>query len=103
MDERLKKFLYMAVGLASTSEKVRTLLAKMEIEGRLTKEEGERIINELFNSGKGELAHLSDELKNSLNELMQEIQTPSIKEMNELKKRISELEAKLNKPSDHEI
>lgn len=93
----------MAVGLASTSEKVRALLEKMEIEGKLTEEEGERIINELFNSGKGELEHLSDELKSSLNELMQEIQTPSMKEMNELKKRIAELEAKLNKPSDHEI
>ena len=103
MDERLKKFLYMAVGMASTSQKVRALLEKMEIEGQLTEEEGERIINELFASGKGELAHLSDEIKEGLKNLMQEIQTPSVKEVNDLKQRISDLEEKLNRLHNDEI
>ncbi len=51
MDQRITKLLYMAVGLASTSEKVRAMLRKMDVEGQLTEEEGKRIVDELLNSG----------------------------------------------------
>lgn len=95
MDSRLTKLLYMAVGLASTSEKVRALLSKMDVEGQLTEEEGKRIVEELLNTGKEQALELKNDARDSLISLMREMQTPTMNDIEALKQRIAELEAKL--------
>jgi polyhydroxyalkanoate synthesis regulator phasin len=46
MDEQLKKLLFMGLGLASTSRRAKFLLDKIEIEGKLSEEEGRRITDD---------------------------------------------------------
>ena len=95
MDQRITKLLYMAVGLASTSEKVRAMLRKMDVEGQLTEEEGKRIVDELLNSGKEQANELKNEVRDNLLSLMREMQTPTMNDVEKLNQRIAELEAKL--------
>ncbi|HLP33767.1 MAG TPA: hypothetical protein VK202_09860 [Bacteroidia bacterium] len=95
MDQRITKLLYMAVGLASTSEKVRAMLRKMDVEGQLTEEEGKRIVDELLNSGKEQANELKNEVRDNLLSLMREMQTPTMNDVEKLNQRIAELEARL--------
>lgn len=95
MDQRITKLLYMAVGLASTSEKVRAMLRKMDVEGQLTEEEGKRIIDELLNTGKEQANELKNEVRDNLLSLMREMQTPTMNDVEKLNQRIAELEARL--------
>jgi polyhydroxyalkanoate synthesis regulator phasin len=85
----------MAVGLASTSEKVRAMLRKMDVEGQLTEEEGKRIVDELLNSGKEQANELKNEVRDNLLSLMREMQTPTMNDVEKLNQRIAELEARL--------
>jgi len=96
MEDKLKSFLYMAIGLASTSEKARNMLDKMSIEGKLSEEEGRRIIDEIFNTGKGAGNELKDELLAKFNDMLLELQIPSRKDIEDLKSRITQLEVQLN-------
>ena len=95
MDQRITKLLYMAVGLASTSEKVRAMLRKMDVEGQLTEEEGKRIVDELLNSGKEQANEIKNEVRDNLLSLMREMQTPTMNDVEKLNQRIAELEARL--------
>jgi len=85
----------MAVGLASTSEKVRAMLRKMDVEGQLTEEEGKRIVDELLNTGKEQANELKNEVRDNLLSLMREMQTPTMNDVEKLNQRIAELEARL--------
>ncbi len=95
MDARLKQLLYLAVGVASTSSKAKLLLNKMEIEGKLTEEEGKRIIDEVINSAKSTGSNVKDELSNYLQDLLSELQTPTKKEFCELQEKVAKLEQEL--------
>ncbi len=92
----------MAVGLASTSQKAKQLLDKMNVEGRITEEEGKRIIDELFNSGKDSAAHIKEDIKLYITDILGELQTPTQKAFNELQERVAQLEAQL-KNRQHEV
>lgn len=93
MDEQLKRFLYMGIGLASLSKRARFLLDKLEIEGQLGEEEGKRIVEDILKEVKGEGAHLKDDFYRYLHDTLNEFETPSRKDLNELKQRVEKLEA----------
>lgn len=95
MDERLKQLLHLAVGVASTSQKAKLLLSKMEIEGKLTEEEGKRIINEVIDTAKSTGNNVKDELSNYLQDLLNELQTPTKKEFLALQEKVAQLEQEL--------
>lgn len=93
MEDRLRKMLYMAVGLASTSQKIKYLFEKADIEGKLTEEEGKRLLDELWSKGKLEADLLTKEFKDKVAEILFELKTPSQKEFDDLKLRVEKLEA----------
>ncbi|MCF8253610.1 MAG: hypothetical protein K9H61_13635 [Bacteroidia bacterium] len=93
MEDRLKSLLFMGVGLASTSRKAKLLLDKLEMEGQLSEEEGRRIVSEIMDGVKSEGAHLQEDVYRYLHEILNEVDTPSKKEFNELKLRVEKLEA----------
>ncbi|MFN4082177.1 MAG: phasin family protein [Bacteroidia bacterium] len=97
MDQRIKDLLYMAVGLASTSQKIKVLLDKMHIEGKLTEDEGKRIVNELFENTKNTADNFKDEIGLYIQDILNELKTPTLKEFEELKTRIAKLEAELHR------
>ena len=89
----------MTVGLASASQKARQLLDKMEIEGHLSEEEGKRIIDELIKSGKSEATDFQGEILQYIQKIYEEIETPSVRQLNELRQRIEVLEQQLKEKS----
>lgn len=90
----------MAVGIAATSKKIKQLLEKMEIEGNLSEEEGKRILNEIYESGISEATHIREEIRGHITKILDEVDTPSKREFNELKARIEKLESSLNQRKD---
>ncbi len=92
----------MGVGLASTSRKAKLLLDKMEIEGSLSEEEGRRIVSEFVAEVKGTGAHLQDDVYRYFHEVLNELDTPSKKELFDLRARVEKLEAIL-KSQGHDI
>lgn len=102
MDDRLKSLIYMGVGLASTSQKAKLLLEKMDLEGRLSEEEGKRIVGEIVSSIKQEGNHLQDEAFRYLHDIFNELESPSKKEFIALQNRVEKLE-KCLKELGHDI
>ena len=92
MDDRLKKLLYSGIGIASLSRRAKFLL---EIEGKLSEEEGKRIVDEITAELKGEGQHLKDDFYGFLEQSLSEFETPTRRELNELKARIEKLETLL--------
>jgi len=66
------------------------------VEGRLTEEEGKRIVDELFQSGKNSADEVKEQVRQYFAETLSELQTPSQKAFNDLEKRVAQLEARLN-------
>lgn len=93
MDEQLKKLLFMGLGLASTSRRAKFLLDKIEIEGKLSEEEGRRITDEMLAAFKSEGSSFGSDVKNYLNDTLSEFETPSRKEFMQLQERVAKLEA----------
>jgi polyhydroxyalkanoate synthesis regulator phasin len=96
MDDKIKSLMYMAIGLASSSDKARRLLEKWNVDGQLSEEEGKRIINELFHSGADAGNELKQELKKQIDEILLELQLPSKREIADLHARMDALEKRLN-------
>lgn len=102
MDERLKNLLFMGIGLASTSQKAKILLDKLELEGKLSEEEGRRIVAELIDGVKQEGSHLQENVYEYMAEVLNELNSPSKREFMELQNRVKELEDKL-KEKGHDV
>ncbi len=92
----------MGLGLASTSRRAKFLLDKIEIEGKLSEEEGRRITDEMLAAFKNEGNSLGSDIKNYLNDTLSEFETPSRKEFVALQERVAKLEAIL-KSLGHDI
>jgi polyhydroxyalkanoate synthesis regulator phasin len=93
MDEQLKRLLFMGLGLASTSRRAKFLLDKIEIEGKLSEEEGRRITDEILSALKSESGNVGNDIKDYLNDALSELETPSRKEFKLLQDRVQKLEA----------
>jgi len=93
MDEQLKRLLFMGLGLASTSRRAKFLLDKIEIEGKLSEEEGRRITDEILSALKSESGNVGNDIKDYLNDALSEFETPSRKEFKLLQDRVQKLEA----------
>lgn len=93
MDDRLKSLLYMGVGLASTSRKAKALLDKMEVEGRLSEEEGKRLVGEITDELRSTGNGFKNEVADYLDGVFEQLDTPTRREYHELKERVARLEA----------
>lgn len=83
----------MGVGLASTSRKAKALLDKMEVEGRLSEEEGKRLVGEITNELRSTGNDFRNEVADYLDGIFNELDTPTRREYNDLKARVAHLEA----------
>jgi polyhydroxyalkanoate synthesis regulator phasin len=103
MDERIKSLIYTAVGLASTSEKARKLLESFHIEGKLSEEEGRRIIDEIMTNTTQTGMDIKEQLEQKIQEILLELQMPSRKEWMAMQERFSKIEQELEKLKKHEL
>lgn len=100
MEDFFKKFLYTGVGLASlTAEKLQESIDDLVGKGKLSEKEGKKILNDFFDSTEAKKDEFESRLKEMADQMMDRFNFASQNEIEELRNRIAELEAKLEKVS----
>ncbi len=120
MENSFKNFLYTGVGLvAMTAEKIqhsfdklvsegklsmeegKKLIAKLEKEGKISGEEGKKMMDDFIKNAKSKKNEYETQMKGIAERVIGSFNFATEKEMTDLKKRVAILEAKLkaaNKP-----
>ena len=96
MEDTFKKFLYTGVGMVtSTIEKVQSKINELVDEGKLTENEGRKVVDDLLE----DLDHKKDDyegkVRNFMEGVMSKFDLPTRKEVTDLESKIADLEAKL--------
>ena len=94
MAELFKKFLYTSVGLvSSTSERMQTLISDLVEKGRLSEDEGKKIVDEFTEGTTEKRNEFEDRLSSLVEDIMHKLSIPTRAQIEALEERIEELEA----------
>lgn len=100
MEDVFKKFLYTGLGLAAlTIEQVQKGVDELVSNKKISKEEGRKIVEDVMQKTTSKKEELEGQFKKMAEEVMEKFSFSRNKEIEELEKRISILEAKLKKSS----
>jgi polyhydroxyalkanoate synthesis regulator phasin len=96
MEDMFKKFLYSGVGMVtSTVEKVQSTVNRLVEEGKISENEGKKVIDDLLE----DMDHKKDEyegkVRGFLENLLAKFDFPTRNEVESLEKKIADLEAQL--------
>ena len=98
IEEVFKKVVYTGVGLvAMTGEKLKNAVDDLIKEEKLSTKEGEKIVKDFFKNTEEKSKELEEDLKNAVNKVIAKFNFARKEELKELEKRITDLEAQLNK------
>ncbi|MCI4668793.1 MAG: hypothetical protein MRZ79_11705 [Bacteroidia bacterium] len=98
MEDFFKKFLYTGVGLASlTAEKLQESIDDLVGKGKLSEKEGKKILNNFYDSTEAKKDEFESKLKEIADQMKDRFNFASLAEVDQLKARVAELEAKLEK------
>jgi polyhydroxyalkanoate synthesis regulator phasin len=93
MIELLKKATYIGVGFASMSkDKLEEFAKEISDNSDISEEEGRKMVKEFIEESKKAGSSVEDRLEGIMQKLFQKMDIPSRKEVDNLKKRIEELE-----------
>lgn len=96
MEDLLKKFLYTGVGLVSTTaEKLQKAVDELVDKGKLSKDEGAKVVEDLKADTQTKRQEYEARLKSLIDNALSAFQFPSKTDMDSLVKRVEALEAKL--------
>ncbi|MGI6037581.1 MAG: phasin family protein [Limnochordia bacterium] len=96
LSETLKKWLMTGVGLAVvTVDKIEELVKDLVQQGQVTQEEGEELLSSLLARADKERQELSARISQEARRLVESMGFVRAEEMEELRKRVLELEARL--------
>ncbi|HDJ28948.1 MAG TPA: hypothetical protein ENF28_06865 [Proteobacteria bacterium] len=91
-----RKFLLLGIGaLSLTEERLEQIISGMVKKGEISRQEGRDLVQEMLKKIKQEKDNLSEKIKKEFDSLMDKVDVPKQSEINELKQRVAELEAKL--------
>ena len=91
-----RKFLLLGIGaLSLTEERLEQIISGMVKKGEISRQEGRDLVQEMLKKIKQEKNNLSEKIKKEFDSLMDKVDVPKQSEINELKQRVAELEAKL--------
>ncbi len=91
-----RKFLLLGIGaLSLTEERLEQIISGMVKKGEISRQEGRDLVQEMLKKIKQEKDDLSGKIKKEFDCLMDKVDVPKQSEINELKQKIAELEAKL--------
>jgi polyhydroxyalkanoate synthesis regulator phasin len=94
MAELFKKFLYTSVGLVSnTGERVQTLVTDLISKGRISEEEGKKIVEEFTASTSDKRNEFEERMTSLVEDIMHKLNLPTRAQIEALEERIEELEA----------
>ena len=93
MAEMFKKFLYTSVGLVSnTGERVQKLVVDLIDNGKLSEEEGKKIVEEFAAGTEDKRREFEDRISNLIEDIMTKLNLPTRAQIDALEERIEELE-----------
>jgi polyhydroxyalkanoate synthesis regulator phasin len=97
MEDLFKKFLYTGVGLvALTAEKIQKTVDRLVSEDKLTTDEGKKIVDEFVKNTQTKKEEFETQLRSITEKVIRSFDFATAHELNELKKRVEALEAKMN-------
>jgi polyhydroxyalkanoate synthesis regulator phasin len=97
MEDLLKKFIYTGVGLvALTAEKVQEIVDDLVNDGKLTKDEGKKILGDILETTETKKDEYEDKLKTFMESIVERFNLPTRSELESLQKRIKSLEKQLD-------
>ncbi len=107
MEELFRKFLYTGVGIvALTAEKLQESVDEMVGKGKVSKDEGKRIVQDFVDNMESKRDDFEDRLKEAADSMTSSLKLPQFatkEEVDALMSRISSLEAKLGTEPDAEV
>ena len=93
MEDLFKKVLYTGVGLVSvTAEKLQEAVDKLVSENKISREEGRKVVDELFQNTENKREEFESQLKDIVEEVVSRVKLVSQKDFDSLLKRVEELE-----------
>ncbi len=100
MEDIFKKFLYTGLGLAAlTIEQVQKGVDELVSNKKISKEEGRKIVEDVVQKTTSKKEELEGQFKKLAEEVMEKFSFSRSKELEDLKRRVTILEAKHNKSS----
>jgi polyhydroxyalkanoate synthesis regulator phasin len=97
MIEIIKKTVLAGLGLAfMTKEKAEATAKKIVKDAKIAEEEGKKFVDEVLKKSEEAKKSLEKSVENIVNSTLQKLDIPSRSEVEKLKKKISELEKKIN-------
>lgn len=107
MEELFRKFLYTGVGIvALTAEKLQESVDEMVGKGKVSKDEGKRIVQDFVDNMESKRDDFEDRLKEAADSMTSSLKLPQFatkEEVDALMSRISSLEAKLGSEPAAEV
>lgn len=92
-----RKFLLLGIGaLSLTEERLEQIISGMVKKGEISRQEGRDLVQEMLKKINQEKDNLSEKIKKEFDSLMDKVDVPKQSELNELKQKIVELEAKID-------
>lgn len=96
MEDLFKKFLYTGVGfVALTAEKLQESIDELVGDGKLSKDEGKKIVDDFKENTESKKEEFERRLKEAADNVINKLSFPNMEDYQNLVKRVDELEAKL--------
>ncbi len=98
MQDILKKALSLGLGaLLVSKDKIEDVVNELVKKGELGQEEGKNLVNELIEKGEASVNEVEVKIEKIVKGIMEKLNLPTRKELDELKSEIEQLKEKLNK------
>lgn len=97
MEGLFKKFIYTGVGLVSlTAERLQKSVDELVSKGKLSEDEGRKVVDDLMTETEGKREEFESRIRSIVEKVMNRIDYPSHKEVQDLRARIEVLETRLD-------
>jgi polyhydroxyalkanoate synthesis regulator phasin len=97
MEDLFRKFIYTGVGLvALTAEKLQENIDELVGKGKLTEDEGKKLVEDFINNAESRKDEFEAKLKSVAENVMEGLTLPTSSEIEALNKRLEALEAKID-------
>ncbi len=97
MQDLLRKALSLGFGVLLVSkDKIEDVVNELVKKGELGQEEGKNLVNELIEKGEASMSEMEVKIEKIVKGVMEKLNLPTRKELDELKSEIEQLKEKLN-------
>lgn len=103
MKKKLKKIIYSGVGFVSlTAERMKTTVEGLIKDGKLSEEEGEKILGDFTKNTESKRDELESQFKGIVEKVLKSLNLASTKDVENIENRIAVLETLLVKMDEHD-